>query len=74
MAASLYAEEAPSGQRYFEAVVTCFERQPGGGVVGLLCTERCAGLPAEARCARPRRLLLPTSLTLTQTTDRHAPQ
>lgn len=44
---SVFAEETPSGQCYFEAVITGFE--PTTGVVSLLCTARCAGLPAAAR-------------------------
>lgn len=47
---SLFAEERDGG-RYLEAVVTCFERGRRGGLVGLLCTDRCAGLSIESRCA-----------------------
>ena len=45
--ASLYAEETASGQRYLEAVITGFE--PSTGVLSLLCTARCAGLPPQSR-------------------------
>jgi hypothetical protein len=46
-AASLYAEETASGQRYLEAVITGFE--PSTGVLSLLCTARCAALPPQSR-------------------------
>jgi hypothetical protein len=48
-AGSIYAEDAAEG-RYFEAVVTSFHRVRNGAIVGLLCTLRCSGLPADARC------------------------
>lgn len=43
----MYAEETAGGQRYLEAVITGF--QPSTGVLSLLCTARCAGLPPHSR-------------------------